>query len=135
VAALQPRRTTTHRPDPFESKSPANPDCRKDLNIVVVAPDGNDVSYACLWYVPENRVAHVEPVATDPAHRRLGLGKAVAPEAIGRTSDLGAAVAWGARTSPSASTWALRSSPARRSGTTRPDTIAGRDVKAHLRHR
>jgi predicted N-acetyltransferase YhbS len=67
---------------------------RKDLNMVVAAPDGNFVAYAGLWLDPVNRIAVVEPVATDPAFRRLGLGKAAVLEGIRRCGELGAAVAY-----------------------------------------
>ena len=70
------------------------PNFRKDLTIVVVAPDRNYVSYCGMWIVPENRVAYVEPVATDPDYRRKGLGRAVVLESIRRAANLGAEVAW-----------------------------------------
>lgn len=70
------------------------PGFRKDLTIVAVAPSGDYASFAGLWIVPENRVAMVEPVATDPAYRRMGLGAAAVLEALRRVADLGAEVAW-----------------------------------------
>ena len=70
------------------------PNFRKDLTIVVVAPDGNYVSYSGIWVVQENRVAYVEPVATDPDYRRMGLGKAAVLECLRRAAALGANVAW-----------------------------------------
>jgi len=70
------------------------PNFRKDLTIVVVAPDGNYVSYSGMWVVPENRIAYVEPVATDPDYRRMGLGKAAVLESIRRAAAMGANVAW-----------------------------------------
>jgi len=76
------------------ARAQQTPNYRKDLNIVAVAPAGNYVAYAGIWYVPENRVAYVEPVATDPEYRRMGLGKAAVLEAIRRTRELGAEVAW-----------------------------------------
>jgi predicted N-acetyltransferase YhbS len=47
-----------------------------------------------MWLVPQNGTSDVEPVATDPAYRRLGLGKAVVLEGLRRTIPLGAEVAW-----------------------------------------
>jgi len=67
---------------------------RKDLNVVVAAPDGNFAAYAGTWYDPANRIAYVEPVATDPDFRRRGLGKAAVLEGIRRCGELGAAVAY-----------------------------------------
>lgn len=70
------------------------PHFRKDLTIVAVAPDGAYASYAGMWFVPENNVAYVEPVATDPDHRRRGLGSAAVLESLRRVRSLGADVAW-----------------------------------------
>ena len=70
------------------------PNFRKELTIVVVAPDGNYVSYSGMWIVPTNRVAYAEPVATDPDYRRMGLGKAAVLESLRRAATLGADVAW-----------------------------------------
>jgi len=69
------------------------PNFRRDLTLVAEAPDGEFVSFAGTWYVPENRVAYIEPVATDPAYRRMGFGTAVVLEGIRRCSTLGATVA------------------------------------------
>lgn len=70
------------------------PNYRKDLNIVVEAPDGNFVSYCGMWYDPMHAVAYVEPVATDPDYRRMGLGRAAVLEGIRRCGALGATEAW-----------------------------------------
>jgi predicted N-acetyltransferase YhbS len=70
------------------------PNFRQDLNIVVVAPEGHFVSYSGIWYVEANRVGYVEPVATDPDYRRMGLGKAAVLECVRRVAALGAEVAW-----------------------------------------
>jgi GNAT superfamily N-acetyltransferase len=69
------------------------PNFRKDLNVVVVAPDGNCVSYCGMWYEPVHRVAYVEPVCTDPAYRRMGLASAAVREGIRRCGEQGATVA------------------------------------------
>ncbi|OCL27144.1 hypothetical protein U472_06590 [Orenia metallireducens] len=70
------------------------PNYRKELNIVVEAPNGEFVSYCGMWYDPINKIAYVEPVATDPGYRRMGLGKAAVLEGIRRCSKLGATVAY-----------------------------------------
>ena len=69
------------------------PNYRKDLNLVVEAPDGNFVSYCGMWYEPIHAIAYVEPVATDPAYRRRGLASAAVLEGIRRCSELGAKMA------------------------------------------
>jgi len=70
------------------------PNFRKDLNIVVVAPEGHFVCYSGIWYVDSNRVAYVEPVATDPEYRRMGMGKAAVLECVRRVRELGAEIVW-----------------------------------------
>ena len=69
------------------------PNYRKDLNIVVEAPDGNFVSYCGMWIEPVHSIAYVEPVATDPAYRRMGLGRAAVMEGIRRCGEVGAQAA------------------------------------------
>ena len=61
---------------------------------VVEAPDGNFVSYCGMWCEPVHAVRYVEPVATDPDYRRMGLGKAAVIEGIRRCGELGATLAY-----------------------------------------
>jgi len=70
------------------------PNFRKDLTIVVQAPDGHFVSYCGMWYDDLNKVAYVEPVATDPDYRRMGLGRAAVLESIRCCGEQGATVAY-----------------------------------------
>ena len=70
------------------------PNFRKDLTIVAVAPNGDYVSYAGMWHEEQNRFGYVEPVATDPDYRRMGLGRAIVLETLRRVRADGATVAW-----------------------------------------
>ena len=70
------------------------PGFRKELNIVVVAPDGGFAAYCGTWYEPRHRFGYVEPVATDPDFRRMGLGQAAVLEGIRRCGREGATVAY-----------------------------------------
>jgi GNAT superfamily N-acetyltransferase len=83
-------------PDSIEGRRTmqSGPNFRKDLNIVVEAPDGPFVSYSGTWFEPINHYAYVEPVATDPDYRRRGLGRAAVLEGIRRCGELGATVAY-----------------------------------------
>lgn len=69
------------------------PNVDLSLKVAVVAPDGNFVSYCGMWYDREAGFAVIEPVATDPDYRKMGLGKAAVLEGIRRTGDLGAKTA------------------------------------------
>ncbi|WP_199440041.1 GNAT family N-acetyltransferase [Umezawaea beigongshangensis] len=53
------------------------PGYRPELDRVVLAPDGACVSYATCWLDERHRAGLIEPVGTDPRHRRLGLARAV----------------------------------------------------------
>ncbi|HWT75118.1 MAG TPA: GNAT family N-acetyltransferase [Mobilitalea sp.] len=70
------------------------PNVDLNLKVAVVAPDGNFVSYCGMWYDPEAGYAVIEPVATDPDYRKMGLGKAAVLEGIRRVGILGAKVAF-----------------------------------------
>jgi GNAT superfamily N-acetyltransferase len=80
----------------FESRRKMfdTPKARRDLKIAVQAPDGNFAAFCGMFYEPSGRFAYVEPVATDPDYRRMGLGKAAVLEGIRRCGALGAAVAY-----------------------------------------
>jgi GNAT superfamily N-acetyltransferase len=72
----------------------SGPNFRPDLTTVVVAPNGDFVSYSGMWYDPVNRFGYVEPVATDPDYRRLGLGKTAVLGSIQLCAEQGATVAY-----------------------------------------
>ncbi len=69
------------------------PNVDLNLKLAVVSPEGHFVSYCGMWYDPEVGYSVIEPVATDPEYRKLGLGKAVVLEGIRRTAALGAKMA------------------------------------------
>lgn len=75
-------------------KMESAPNFRRALNIVVEAPEGSFASYCGMWYEASNKIAYVEPVATDPDYRRKGLGTAAVLEGIRRCGELGATVAF-----------------------------------------
>lgn len=70
------------------------PKARLDLKIAVAAPSGDFVTFCGMFHEPAGRFAYVEPVATDPDYRRMGLGKAAVLEGIRRCGALGATEAF-----------------------------------------
>lgn len=66
------------------------PNLDLSLKVAVVAPNGNFAAYCGMWYDPEAGYAVIEPVATDPDYRKMGLGKAAVLEGIRRVGELGA---------------------------------------------
>jgi GNAT superfamily N-acetyltransferase len=66
------------------------PNVDLSLKIFVEAPNGDFVSHCGMWYDKKSKTAIVEPVATEPAYRKKGLGKAAVLEGIKRCGILGA---------------------------------------------
>lgn len=60
------------------------------IKVAVVAPDGHFASFCGMWQDDACPSALVEPVATDPAYRKMGLGRAAVLEGIRRCGALGA---------------------------------------------
>jgi ribosomal protein S18 acetylase RimI-like enzyme len=70
------------------------PNVDLNLKIAVVNSQGNFVSYCGMWYDPDAGFAVIEPLATDPEYRKMGLGKAAVLEGIRRCAELGAKTAF-----------------------------------------
>jgi GNAT superfamily N-acetyltransferase len=70
------------------------PNVDLSLKIAVVAPNGDFAAYCGMWQDPGTPNALVEPVATDPAYRKMGLGRAAVLEAVRRCAHKGAKRAW-----------------------------------------
>lgn len=67
---------------------------RRDLDLVAVATDGSVASFCTIWFDDVTRTAYFEPVATVPAHRRHGLGKALLVDGLHRLKEMGCLVAF-----------------------------------------
>lgn len=84
-----------NRDDPTWYRNIQNaPLYRRDLDLVVIAPDGAITAFCTIWFDDVTRSAYFEPVATVPAHQRRGLGKAVLTEGLRRLQRLGATTAF-----------------------------------------
>jgi ribosomal protein S18 acetylase RimI-like enzyme len=55
-----------------------------DLDVVVVAPDGNIAAFVNGWIDPVNRIGELGSVGAVPAYRRLGLTRAVLLDGLRR---------------------------------------------------
>ena len=65
------------------------------LMTIIVAPDGE---YACalgMWFDARNKYAYLEPLATVPKYRRMGLATIALTEAMKKTKALGATYCFG----------------------------------------
>jgi GNAT superfamily N-acetyltransferase len=77
---------------------------RRDLDLVVIAPDGAIAAFCTIWFDDVTRSAYFEPVATVPSHQRRGLGKALMNEGLSRLQRMGAITAFACGYSPRANT-------------------------------
>lgn len=66
------------------------PTYRRDLNLIVCAPDATFAAFCIMWYDDINRVGQFEPVGCHPDHRRKGLTSAMMMEGLQRLRNLGA---------------------------------------------
>lgn len=65
-----------------------------NLKLNVKAIDGSYVAHCGMWYDKKSDFAIIEPVATDPDYRKMGLGKAVVLEGLRRVKAMGAKYAY-----------------------------------------
>ena len=71
------------------------PHANKSLMTIVVAPNGE---YACalgMWFDERNKYAYLEPLATVPKYRRMGLATIALTEAMKKTKAMGAKYCFG----------------------------------------
>ena len=66
------------------------PHTTEAFNVAIEDESGNYVCFAGMWWVPENRLAYLEPLCTAPEHRRKGLAAAALSELYRRLAPLGA---------------------------------------------
>jgi ribosomal protein S18 acetylase RimI-like enzyme len=55
-----------------------------DLDLIVVAPNGDFAAYTIVWFEPAQRIGVFEPVGCHPDYRQLGLTKALMYEGLRR---------------------------------------------------
>ena len=66
------------------------PDYRRDLDLFIVAPNGDYASFCTIWLDEKNAYANFEPVGTHVDYRRLGLARALLMEGFRRMAMHGA---------------------------------------------
>ena len=98
---IQVARDNRDHPDWYRHIQSA-PLYRRDLDLVVIAPDGSVASFCTIWFDDVSRTAYFEPVATVPAHRQRGLGKAMMIEGLHLLKQMGCKVAFVGGYSPGA---------------------------------
>jgi ribosomal protein S18 acetylase RimI-like enzyme len=68
----------------------AAPTYRAELDLVMVAPEGDFAAFTIVWYDEAMRMGIFEPVGCHPGHQRKGLAGAVMVEGMRRLRVLGA---------------------------------------------
>lgn len=72
----------------------ARPEYRADLDLVAVAPDGWLAAFCVCWLNSESTAGittgQVEPLGVHADFRKLGLGRSILSEGLGRLQELGA---------------------------------------------
>ena len=71
------------------------PRCDMSLMTIAVAPDGE---YACalgMWFDERNKYAYLEPLATIPKYRRMGVATIALTEAMKKTKVMGTTYCFG----------------------------------------
>jgi mycothiol synthase len=79
-----------HNAEEYQNFARCAPSFRRDLDLVIVAPDGTFAVYVGIPYDAVNRRGIYEPVCTHPAHQRRGLARALMLEGLHRLKTLGA---------------------------------------------
>ncbi len=65
------------------------PDYREDLDLFIVAPDGDYAAFCTIWLDTENKYGNFEPVGTHVAYQGQGLGRVLLSEGFRRMSAYG----------------------------------------------
>jgi predicted N-acetyltransferase YhbS len=73
----------------------SGPNFRKDLTTVIKAPNGDYACFAGMWFDDKNKYAYLEPLATIPEYRRMGLATIALTEGMKKTKSLGAKYCFG----------------------------------------
>lgn len=71
------------------------PNFRKDLTMIIKAPNGDYACFCGMWLDGVNDYAYLEPLATDPRYRGLGLATIALTESMKRTQKFGATYCFG----------------------------------------
>ena len=72
-----------------ESVAPP-PHSTYDYNVIIADAAGEYACFSGMWWVPENRLAYMEPLCTIPEYRRMGLAEAALSAHVRRLRPLGA---------------------------------------------
>ena len=66
------------------------PHATTELDVIIADEQGEYACYAGMWWVPQNKLAYMEPLCTIPEYRNRGLAAAALSEMYRKTKKLGA---------------------------------------------
>ena len=66
------------------------PHSTHEYDVIIADENGEYVCFSGMWWVPENRLAYMEPLCTHPDHRRKGLAAAALSRHYHQMKALGA---------------------------------------------
>ena len=67
-----------------------SPHSTHEYDVVIADENGEYVCFAGMWWIPQNKLAYMEPLCTSPEHRRKGLAAAALTRHYRRMKALGA---------------------------------------------
>ncbi len=73
----------------------SGPNFRRDLATIIKAPNGEYVCYAGMWIDHKNHYAYLEPLATIPEYRKMGLATYALTQSMKKTKTEGAEYCFG----------------------------------------
>lgn len=73
----------------------SGPNFNKELTTIIKAPNGEYACFAGMWLNEANEFAYVEPLATVPKYRGMGLATVAIAEGMRKTKNLGAKFCFG----------------------------------------
>jgi GNAT superfamily N-acetyltransferase len=66
------------------------PHATHEYDVIIADENGEYVCFSGMWWVPENKLAYMEPLCTHPDHRGKGLASAALSRHYHRMKALGA---------------------------------------------
>lgn len=73
----------------------SGPNFKRDLSTIIKAPNGDYACFAGMWFDAKNKYAYLEPLATVPEYRHMGLATIALTEGMRKTKELGAKYCFG----------------------------------------
>ena len=67
-----------------------SPHSTHEYDVVIADENGEYACFSGMWWIPQNKLAYMEPLCTSPEHRRKGLAAAALTKHYRTMKSLGA---------------------------------------------